>query len=199
VRLGHCRSEFGNLSWRPVAPGLGPTAVRRRHAPQALRPHRQHRVSHTRSGLGPSNGPRRSTAAPRCDFDGVLFRCAATRMIEATAMPDASDTPAPARGTGAGGSSWQRARRRPSAMARRATGTIETHPWRDGRTVTVRARLRAYDRRYRTSEPTTRAGASSERASSSTASCNGLSVGPGSPRAVPRSPRQRSTATKPCT
>jgi hypothetical protein len=33
-------------------------------------------------------------------------------------------------------------------MARRATGTIETHPWRDGRTVTVRARLRAYGGRY---------------------------------------------------
>jgi integrase len=34
-------------------------------------------------------------------------------------------------------------------MARRATGTIETHAWRDGRTVTVRARLRAYGQRYR--------------------------------------------------
>ena len=30
-----------------------------------------------------------------------------------------------------------------SAVARRATGAIETHAWRDGRTVTVRARLRA--------------------------------------------------------
>ena len=34
-----------------------------------------------------------------------------------------------------------------SAMARRATGAIETHEWRDGRTVTVRARLRADGRR----------------------------------------------------
>jgi hypothetical protein len=49
-------------------------------------------------------------------------------------------------------------------MARRATGTIETHPWRDGRTVTVRARLRAYGRRYRIDFGTNHEGWSVERA-----------------------------------
>ena len=34
-------------------------------------------------------------------------------------------------------------------MAPRASGAIETHAWRDGRTVTIRGRVRAYGRRYR--------------------------------------------------
>jgi hypothetical protein len=36
-----------------------------------------------------------------------------------------------------------------NAMAPRARGAIETHAWRDGRTVTIRARVRAYGQRYR--------------------------------------------------
>jgi hypothetical protein len=51
-----------------------------------------------------------------------------------------------------------------SAVARRATGAIETHAWRDGRTVTVRARLRAYGRRYRIDFGTNHEGWSVERA-----------------------------------
>jgi integrase len=49
-------------------------------------------------------------------------------------------------------------------MARRATGAIETHAWRDGRTVTVRARLRAYGERYRIDFGTNHEGWSVERA-----------------------------------
>src|SRR3954451_21847478 len=49
-------------------------------------------------------------------------------------------------------------------MAPRATGAIETHEWRDGRTVTVRARLRAYGRRYRIDFGTNHEGWSIERA-----------------------------------
>jgi integrase len=49
-------------------------------------------------------------------------------------------------------------------MARRATGAIETHAWRDGRTVTVRARLRAYGRRYRIDFGTNHEGWNVERA-----------------------------------
>jgi Phage integrase, N-terminal SAM-like domain len=51
-----------------------------------------------------------------------------------------------------------------SPVARRATGAIETHAWRDGRTVTVRARLRAYGRRYRIDFGTNHEGWSVERA-----------------------------------
>jgi hypothetical protein len=36
-----------------------------------------------------------------------------------------------------------------NAMAPRASGAIETHAWRDGRTVTIRARVRAYGRAAR--------------------------------------------------
>jgi hypothetical protein len=49
-------------------------------------------------------------------------------------------------------------------MARRATGAIETHAWRGGRTVTVRARLRAYGRRYRIDFGTNHEGWNVERA-----------------------------------
>ena len=49
-------------------------------------------------------------------------------------------------------------------MAPRATGAIETHAWRDGRTITVRARLRAYGRRYRIDFGTNHEGWSVERA-----------------------------------
>jgi hypothetical protein len=49
-------------------------------------------------------------------------------------------------------------------MARRATGAIDTHAWRDGRTVTVRARLRAYGRRYRIDFGTNHEGWNVERA-----------------------------------
>jgi hypothetical protein len=55
-------------------------------------------------------------------------------------------------------------RARRSGMARRATGTIETHAWRDGRTVTVRARVRAYGRRHRIDFGTNHEGWSVERA-----------------------------------
>jgi hypothetical protein len=49
-------------------------------------------------------------------------------------------------------------------MAPRATGAIETHEWRDGRTVTVRARMRACGRRYRIDFGTNQEGWSVERA-----------------------------------
>jgi hypothetical protein len=64
-------------------------------------------------------------------------------------MADGTETPAAAEAAGAGGNSRERGRPGVSGMARRATGAIETHAWREGRTVTVRARLRAYGRRYR--------------------------------------------------
>jgi integrase len=49
-------------------------------------------------------------------------------------------------------------------MARPASGAIETHAWRDGRTVTVRARLRAHSRRYRIDFGTNHEGWNVERA-----------------------------------
>jgi integrase len=49
-------------------------------------------------------------------------------------------------------------------MAPRASGAIETHNWRDGRTVTIRARVRAYGRRYRVDFGTNHEGWSVERA-----------------------------------
>src|SRR3954470_15603496 len=51
-----------------------------------------------------------------------------------------------------------------NAMAPRASGAIETHAWRDGRTVTIRARVRAYGRRYRIDFGTNHEGWSVERA-----------------------------------
>jgi hypothetical protein len=36
-----------------------------------------------------------------------------------------------------------------TAQAEPARGTLETYKWKDGRTVTYRARVRAYGRRYR--------------------------------------------------
>ena len=73
------------------------------------------------------------------DFAGAAWAQAATGPIGA--MSGHTGTPA---GTTAPGQCVRRRR-----MARPATGTIETHEWRDGRTVTVRVRLRAYGRRYR--------------------------------------------------
>src|SRR3954453_7315755 len=67
-----------------------------------------------------------------------------------------------ARAAGSRAGAGQLGRSGGSAMARRATGAIETHPWRDGRTVTVRARLRAYGRRYRIDFGTTHEGWSVE-------------------------------------
>ena len=49
-------------------------------------------------------------------------------------------------------------------MPRAATGTIEVHPWKDGRTVTVRARVRAYGRRWRIDFGTNHEGWNRERA-----------------------------------
>jgi hypothetical protein len=51
-----------------------------------------------------------------------------------------------------------------NAMPPRANGAIETHAWRDGRTVTIRARVRAYGRRYRIDFGTNHEGWSVERA-----------------------------------
>jgi len=79
-------------------------------------------------------------------------------------MADGTRTPAAARAAGADENSRQRGHARASGMARRATGAIETHAWRDGRTVTVRARLRAYGRRYRIDFGTNHEGWSIERA-----------------------------------
>src|SRR3954470_17631003 len=55
-------------------------------------------------------------------------------------------------------------RGRRSAMPPRASGAIETHAWRDGRTVTIRARVRAYGRRYRIDLATNHEGWRVERA-----------------------------------
>lgn len=49
-------------------------------------------------------------------------------------------------------------------MPRQATGSIETHKWRDGRTVTFRARFRAYGRRWRIDFGTNHGGWNEERA-----------------------------------
>jgi integrase len=51
-----------------------------------------------------------------------------------------------------------------SAMPRQATGSIETHRWRDGRTLTFRARFRAYGRRWRIDFGTNHEGWNEERA-----------------------------------
>lgn len=51
-----------------------------------------------------------------------------------------------------------------STMPRAATGTIEAHRWKDGRTVTVRARVRAYGRRWRIDFGTNHEGWNRERA-----------------------------------
>jgi integrase len=68
------------------------------------------------------------------------------------------------RAAGGGAGAAERGSGSDSAVARRATGAIETHAWRDGRTVTVRARLRAYGRRYRIDFGTNHEGWSVERA-----------------------------------
>jgi hypothetical protein len=73
------------------------------------------------------------------------------------------DIAALARADGGAGSG-QLGRSGGSAVARPPTGAIETHAWRDGRTVTVRARLRAYGRRYRIDFGTNHEGCSVERA-----------------------------------
>ena len=49
-------------------------------------------------------------------------------------------------------------------MPRQATGSVETHEWRDGKTVTYRARFRAYGRRWRIDFGTNHEGWSEERA-----------------------------------
>lgn len=49
-------------------------------------------------------------------------------------------------------------------MPRQATGSIETHRWRDGKTVSFRARFRAYGRRWRIDFGTNHEGWSEERA-----------------------------------
>jgi integrase len=51
-----------------------------------------------------------------------------------------------------------------ATMPRRATGTIEKHPWKDGRTVTFRLKVRAYGNRYRITLGTNHEGWSTERA-----------------------------------
>lgn len=49
-------------------------------------------------------------------------------------------------------------------MPRPATGQVEEHPWKDGRTVTFRLRARAYGRRWRVHLGTNHEGWSAERA-----------------------------------
>jgi integrase len=51
-----------------------------------------------------------------------------------------------------------------AAMPRPATGSIETHPWKDGRTVSFRARVRADGRRWRIDLGTNHEGWSEDRA-----------------------------------
>jgi hypothetical protein len=50
------------------------------------------------------------------------------------------------------------------AMPRSATGTIETHRWKDGRTITYRLRVRAYGRRWRIDLGTNHEGWNEDRA-----------------------------------
>src|SRR4051794_36165213 len=79
---------------------------------------------------------------------------------------------------------------RRSAMPPRASGAIETHAWRDGRTVTIRARVRVYGRRYRIDFGTNHEGWSVERARVELdASSSWSSAAPGS--------RQAGTETRP--
>jgi integrase len=70
----------------------------------------------------------------------------------------------PTAGTAGYAGGRRHARRSASAMPPRASGAIETHVWRDGRTVTIRARVRAYGRRYRVDFGTNHEGWSVERA-----------------------------------
>jgi hypothetical protein len=49
-------------------------------------------------------------------------------------------------------------------MPRRATGAVETHRWEDGKTVTFRARVRAYGRQWRVAFGTNHEGWSEDRA-----------------------------------
>jgi hypothetical protein len=88
----------------------------------------------------------------------------------------------------------------PSGMARRPTGTMETYPWRDGRTVTVRAPTGPATATASTSGRTMRAGASSALASNSTASCNKSSGEHGSRRGSRATTLTRTwMATRRCT
>src|SRR3954469_24543750 len=74
------------------------------------------------------------------------------------ATPEPTTTTAPYAGVS------QSAGRSGNAMPPRSSGAIETHAWRDGRTVTIRARVRAYGRRYRIDFGTNHEGWSVERA-----------------------------------
>src|SRR4051794_1466085 len=74
------------------------------------------------------------------------------------ATPEPTTTTAPYAGVS------QSAGRSGNAMPPRSSGAIETHAWRDGRTVTIRARVRAYGRRYRLDFGTNHEGWSVERA-----------------------------------
>lgn len=49
-------------------------------------------------------------------------------------------------------------------MPRQSTGSVETHEWRDGKTITYRARFRAYGRRWRIDFGTNHEGWNEERA-----------------------------------
>ena len=51
-----------------------------------------------------------------------------------------------------------------AAMPRDSSGTIEVHPWKDGTTLTFRARVRAYGRQWRVTFGTNHEGWSEERA-----------------------------------
>ena len=118
---------------------------------------------------------------------------AATQPAEAMATPERTGPAASAAVYAHGGGCA-------NAMAPRASGAIETHARRDGRTVTIRARVRAYGRRYRIDfGTTTRAGASSEHVSSSTASSSRSSAAPGSRQAGTETRGRRSTPRRRCT
>jgi hypothetical protein len=88
----------------------------------------------------------------------------ATQQAEASTVLERIDTTRAAMAAGSNGNRHDRGPRAGSGMAPRATGAIETHEWRHGRTVTVRARLRAYGRRYRIDFGTNHEGWSVERA-----------------------------------
>ena len=71
------------------------------------------------------------------------------------------------------------------AMPRPATGSIETHPWKDGRTVSFRARVRANGRRWRIDFGTNHEGWSEERARVELETIMAKSsAAPGSPRSL---------------
>ena len=104
------------------------------------------------------------SSGPEPDVHEVSRALSATQQAKAITVLERIDKTRAAVAAGSNGNRRDRGPRAGSGMAPRATGAIETHEWRDGRTVTVRARLRAYGRRYRIDFGTNHEGWSVDRA-----------------------------------